>query len=254
VAADPPPATGGGSTRNSVPGYDFPRRTVTAHRLTVMPLRTSAMRSLGAHLNVFAIESFVDELAAAAGRDPLEYRLAQLTDPRGRRVLSAAAERAGWGSPVPDGTGRGIGYARYKNTSGYCAVVAEVEVVDDVRVRHLTVAVDVGAPIDVDGVANQVEGGAVQAASWTVRERVRFDTGAVTSTDWAGYPILTFTQVPRVDVVVLPSGEQPLGAGEIASGPTAAAIATAVAAGLGVRVRDMPLTAQAVVAAIEAAG
>jgi CO/xanthine dehydrogenase Mo-binding subunit len=252
AAADPPLATGGGSTRNAVPGYDFPRQSVTAHRLTAVPVRTSAMRGLGAHLNVFAIESFLDELAAAAGRDPLEYRLAHLTDPRARRVLVAAAERAGWGDAVPEGLGRGLGCARYKNASGYCAVVADVEVVADVRVRRLTVAVDVGTAIDVDGVRNQVEGGAVQATSWTVRERARFDGAAVTSTDWETYPILTFSQVPAVDVVVLPCDEEPLGAGEIAAGPTAAAIANAVAAGLGVRVRDMPVSAEAVVAAIEA--
>jgi CO/xanthine dehydrogenase Mo-binding subunit len=251
-AADPPLAGGGGSTRNAVPAYDIPHQRVTAHRLPAVPVRTSAMRGLGAHLNVFAIESFVDELAAVAGRDPLDFRLAHLDDPRARRVLTSAAERAGWGSPVPDGTGRGIGYARYKNIAGYCAVVADVEVVDDVRVRRLTIAVDVGAPMHVDGVANQVEGGAVQATSWTVRERVGFDGGTVTSTDWESYPILTFSEVPAVDVVVLPSEEEPLGAGEISVGPTAAAIANAVAAGLGVRVRDLPLTAQAVIAAIQA--
>lgn len=253
VAADPPLAGGGGSTRNSVPGYDFPRQTVTAHRLRAMPLRTSAMRALGAHLNVFAIESFVDELAAAAGRDPLEYRLAHLADPRGRRVLEEAARRAGWGDPVPDGIGRGIGYARYKNTSGYCAAVADVEVVDEVRVRRLTVAVDVGRVVDSDGVVNQVEGGAVQATSWTVGERVRFDRATVTSDDWESYPILTFSRVPAVDVVVVPSAEGSLGAGEIAAGPTAAAVANAVAAGVGVRVRDMPVDAAAVVRAIETA-
>jgi CO/xanthine dehydrogenase Mo-binding subunit len=209
------------------------------------------MRALGAHLNVFAIESFMDELAAESGRDPLEFRLAHLTDPRGRRVLMAAAERAGWGEPIGDpDTGRGIGYARYKGSGAYCAVIAEVEATSALRVRRLTVAVDVGTVINPDGVANQIEGGAIQAVSWTVREQVRFNRHAVTSDTWESYPILTFSEVPAVDVLVLTSTDPSLGAGEASMGPTAGAVGNALAAALGVRVRDMPLTSEAIIDAV----
>lgn len=254
AAVDPPLAAGAGSTRNALPGYDLPRRRVTGHRLLRTPIRSSAMRALGAYLNVFAIESFLDEAAELAGRDPLDFRLDHLSDPRGRRVLQTAAAAAGWGTPRADGVGLGIGYARYKGRGAFCAVVAEVEAETDIAVRRLTVAVDVGRVVNPDGVRNQIEGGAVQSASWTLCERVRFDRRRVTSVDWESYPILRFAQVPEVGVTIVDSpGEPSLGAGEAAQGPTAAAIANAVAAAVGVRVRDLPLTTEAVVAAIDRA-
>jgi len=255
AAVDPSAASGYGSTRNALPGYDLPRRRVTGHRLLASPIRSSAMRALGAYLNVFAIESFMDEAALVAGRDPLEFRLAHLSDPRGRRVLTAAARAAGWGRPVPEGVGLGLGYARYKGRGAYCAVVAEVETEADIRVRALTIAVDVGQVVNPDGVRNQIEGGAVQSASWTLTERVRFNRRHVTSDTWETYPILTFSQVPSVAVTIVDSGaEKSVGAGEAAQGPTAGAIGNAVAAAVGVRVRDLPLTTEAVVAAIERGG
>jgi CO/xanthine dehydrogenase Mo-binding subunit len=202
---------------------------------------------------VFAIESAMDELAQVAGRDPLDFRLAHLSDPRGRRVLAIAAEAAGWGRPPAEGIGLGLGYAKYKGTGAYCAVVAEVEAEKDVRVRRLVVAVDVGRVVNPDGVRNQIEGGAVQSASWTLIERVRFDRRQVTSDTWESYPILRFSQVPPVDVTLVggDAAEKSVGAGEAAQGPTAAAIGNALAAAVGVRVRDLPLTREAVVAAIE---
>jgi nicotinate dehydrogenase subunit B len=227
--AEPPVEWGGGTGRNSVPGYDFPSYRVTNHLLTGMPLRTSALRSLGAFVNVFAAESFMDELAAAAGRDPLEFRLAHLSDPRGRAVLRAAASRAGWSEWAGrDALGHGIGYARYKNSAAYCAVVAEVEAVEEVRVRRLVIGVDAGLVINPDGAANQIEGGAVQTTSWTLKERVRFDRFNVTSDTWETYPILRFSEVPAVEVeFVGVHGNPPLGVRECAQGPTAAAIANA---------------------------
>jgi CO/xanthine dehydrogenase Mo-binding subunit len=253
AAVDPPEERGGGTSRNAVPGYGFPRQRITTHRLLAMPLRTSALRSLGAFLNVFAIESFLDELAELAGRDPVAYRLDHLTDERARAVLAEAARAAGWDRPRPgDGWGRGVAYARYKNRSAYCAVVAEVEAVHEVRVRKLVVAADVGRVISLDGVRNQLEGGAVQATSWTVKEQVRFDRSGVTSTDWEAYPILRFSEVPEVEVRVLPRQDAPpLGAGEAAAGPVAAAIGNALYDAVGVRVRDLPLTPERVVAAME---
>ena len=252
AAGEPSLAHGGGSARNAVPGYAFPAHRVVNNRLTVMPLRTSALRSLGGFVNVFAIESFMDEVALAAGRDPVEYRLAHLTDPRGRAVIEAVALRSGWGrSAGSDSVGRGIGYARYKNSSAYCAVVAEVEAVDEVRVRRLVIAVDAGLVVNPDGATNQIEGGAIQATSWAVKERVRFSDSAVTSNTWETYPILRFSEVPAVEVELLPDNGNPaLGVGETAQGPVAAAIANALADALGVRVRTMPFTREQIVAAL----
>ena len=254
-AADPPLERGGGAGRNAVPGYAFPWYRVVNHRLSVMPLRTSSLRALGGFANVFAIESFMDELARAAGRDPVEYRLAQLADPRGRAVIEAVARRSGWAdwsaSESSRSSGHGIGYARYKNSSAYCAVVAEVEAVTEVRVGRLTIAVDAGLVINPDGAENQVEGGAIQATSWTLKERVRFNSLTVTSDTWDSYPILRFSEVPVVEVEFLPGhGNPPLGVGETAQGPTAAAIGNALADALGVRVRTLPLTERQILAAM----
>jgi CO/xanthine dehydrogenase Mo-binding subunit len=252
AAAEPPLERGGGAGRNAVPGYAFPAYRAVNHRLSVMPLRTSSLRALGGFLNVFAIESFMDELAEAAGRDPVEYRLAQLADPRGRAVIAAVVRRSGWADWSASGSaGHGIGYARYKNSSAYCAVVAEVEAVTEVRVRRLTIAVDAGLVINPDGAENQLEGGAIQATSWTLKERVRFNSLTVTSDTWDSYPILRFSEVPAVDVELLPGNGNPsLGVGETAQGPTAAAIGNALYDALGVRVRTLPLTEQQVLAAM----
>ncbi len=252
AGGEPPVEWGGGTGRNSVPGYDFPSYRVINHLLTEMPLRTSALRALGAFINVFAAESFMDELASAAGRDPVEFRLSHLSDPRGRALLQTAAARAGWTGWTPrEAVGHGIGYARYKNSAAYCAVVAEVEAVAEVRVRRLVIAVDAGLVINPDGAANQIEGGAVQATSWTLLERVRFDRFNVTSDTWDTYPILRFSEVPAIEVeFVAGQGNPALGIGECAQGPTAAAIANAVYDALGVRVRSLPLTAGQLIAAM----
>jgi CO/xanthine dehydrogenase Mo-binding subunit len=246
-----PPMPGGGSERNAVPLYDVPRR-IVCHRILDMPLRPSALRSLGAFANVFAIESFMDELALAAGADPVEYRLRHLKDARGRAVIEAAARRAGWSArKKAEGRGFGIGFAKYKNLGAYCAVVAEVEAEREIRVRRLTIATDVGLVVNPDGVANQIEGGAVQATSWTLKEAVKFDPRRVTSTTWEEYPILRFSEVPAVDVEILNRPEErAVGAGEGAQGPTGAAIANAVFDALGVRVRDLPITPERIVAAM----
>ena len=252
-APDLQPANWMGASRNAVPGYDIPAVQVTRHRLLDMPIRTSSLRSLGAHLNVFAIESFMDELAAAAGADPVRFRLAHLSDPRARQVLTQAAGMAGWDTRVRrDGTGYGAGVARYSGVAGYCAAVAEVAADTDIRVRRLWLAVDVGRVINPDGVINQVEGGAVQSASWTLREQVRFDRDQITSAGWDSYPILRFTDTPEVMVRVMDApGEAEVGAGEVAQGPVAGAIGNAVADAVGVRVRDLPLTREHVARAIQ---
>jgi nicotinate dehydrogenase subunit B len=250
AAVDPPAAGGAGSTRNALPIYDLPHRRVTGHRLLHTPIRSSSLRSLGAFLNVFAIESFMDELALTVGRDPLDFRLDHLSDPRGRRVLEMAASSSSWGTALAENVGRGMGFARYKGNGAYCAVVAEVSAEESIRVHRLTIAVDVGRIVNPDGVINQIEGGATQATSWALKERVRFDRRRVRSVDWESYPILTFAEAPAVDVHLVDNGHPSVGSGEAAQGPTAAAIANAVAAAIGVRVRDLPLTTDAVIAAI----
>jgi CO/xanthine dehydrogenase Mo-binding subunit len=252
VAGNPPLAGGGGSERNATPVYDFPAWRIANHRILTMPIRTSALRTLGAFANVFAIESFMDELAAERGEDPLAFRLRHLKDLRARAVLEAAAARAGWSAWTKrEGAGHGLGVARYKGLGAYCAAVAEVEGEADIRVRRLVLAVDVGEVVNPDGVANQIEGGAVQATSWVLKEAVRFDRARITSDTWETYPILRFSEVPAVEVeIVARPEEKALGAGEAAHGPVAGAIANAVADALGVRVRDLPITRERVIAAM----
>ena len=242
-AVDPalPP---GGSDRNAIPLYDFPALRVAKNYVRETPRRASSLRALGAYGNVFAIESFMDELAAAAGADPLEFRLRHLKDARGRAVLEKLASP--WKSWTPgEAKGHGLGFARYKNIGAYCAVLAEVEAGAELRVTRLTVAADVGLAINPDGVANQLEGGAIQSASWTLKEE-----GRLGATNWEDYPILRFSEVPPVDVMLVESRNPSLGAGEAAQGPTAAAIANALHHALGVRVRDLPLTPGRIVKAI----
>lgn len=254
ISTNPPAANGGGGDRNSVPLYDLPAWTITSHRLLTMPVRTLALRTLGAQGNVFAIESLLDEIAALRGEDPIAFRLRHLCDERALEVIRVAARRAAWKPERRSGIGYGVGFARYKNTGAYCAAIAEIEGADEIRVRRLTVAVDVGEAINPDGVINQIEGGAIQATSWVLKERVRFDRTRITSTSWTDYPILTFSEVPAVDVEIIQRPEiEPVGAGEAAHGPVTAAIANAVHDCLGVRVRDLPITRDKIIAAMELA-
>ncbi len=253
ISQDPGLATGGGAQRNAVPLYDFPAWRIAKNRLLTMPLRTSSMRALGAFGNVFAIESMMDEIAEELGEDPLAFRLRHLSDDRARAVLERTAAMADWGSAsIPEECGRGIAFARYKNSSAYCAIVAEIDLSAEPRATQLWIAVDVGEAINPDGVVNQIEGGAIQAASWTLKEAVTFTRDEVASASWESYPILRFSEVPAVSVEILSRPElPPLGAGEAAQGPTAAALANAVHAALGVRVRQMPITRDRIIAAME---
>jgi CO/xanthine dehydrogenase Mo-binding subunit len=250
-----PPLPGGGSHRNAIPLYDFPNQRVTNHLIREAPLRTSSLRGLGAHANVFAIESFMDELAHAAGADPVEFRLRHLKDQRARAVIEAAAQKAGWRSREKgDGTrGRGVAFARYKNLGCYVAVIVEIEAGRDLQVRRAWAAIDAGQAISPDGIVNQTEGGIVQAISWTLKEQVKFDRERVLTLNWDDYPILAFPEVPEVEVVVLNRPDDPpLGAGEGAQGPTAGAVGNAIYNALGVRLRDMPFTRDRLIAAMAA--
>jgi CO/xanthine dehydrogenase Mo-binding subunit len=251
ASIDMPLATGGGAERNAVPGYAIAHQRVRCHSV-VTRRRSSALRGLGAVANVFAAESFIDEIARALDADPLDFRCRHLQhDPRALAVLEAAAARAGWGmqprASREDGVGRGVAYARYKGAGAWCAVIAEVQAGATLAVRRLVVAADIGLVVNPDGAASQLEGGAIQATSWALKE-----SAAVAHAGWADYPILRFSEVPAVDVVLMPSAEASVGAGEASVGPTVAAIANALCDALGVRVRDLPLTPEHIVAAMDA--
>ncbi|HEY4138517.1 MAG TPA: molybdopterin cofactor-binding domain-containing protein, partial [Casimicrobiaceae bacterium] len=250
------PLPEGGGDRNAIPYYKFANARVVHHFIPSMPIRVSALRALGAHANVFAIESFIDELATAAGIDPVEFRLRHLDDPRARDVIANVATRFDWSNYAAErGRGRGFAFARYKNLAAYLAVAIDVEVEREsghVKVLRVVAAIDSGQPVNPDGIRNQIEGGIVQSASWTLYEAVSFDTNAITSTDWSSYPIARFPDVPgSVDVQVIERPGTPfLGTGEAAQGPTAAALANAIANATGARLRELPLSRIRIKAAI----
>jgi len=253
----PIPMPEGGGARNGNPIYALPNAHGVFHFVEQMPVRVSALRGLGAQMNVFAIESFMDELALATDTDPVAFRLAWLKDERAREAVQRAANRFDWRrrGDGGDGSGTGFAFARYKNLASYCAVAMEVRVDRDsgeIHVPRVVAAVDSGEAVNPDGIRNQIEGGIVQSLSWTTREAVGFDKTHRTSFDWSGYPILRFPSVPgRIDVEVIDRPNQPfLGAGEAAQGPASAALANAVAHALGRRLRDMPLSPERVKAAL----
>jgi nicotinate dehydrogenase subunit B len=252
----PIPMPEGGGDRNSIPIYTVPSLRVVHHFIPDMPIRVSALRSLGAYVNVFAIESFIDELAHAAGADPVAYRIRHLPDRRARDVVNAAATRFGWeGFTRKPGRGRGFAFARYKNLAAYCAVAIEIALDHETgraRVVRATAAIDSGQAVDPDGLRNQIEGGVIQSMSWTLFEAVKYDATRITSVDWSTYPIARFADIPdRIDVQVIDRpGEPFLGTGEAAQGPTAAAIANAIADAANVRLRDLPLTREKIKAAV----
>jgi nicotinate dehydrogenase subunit B len=250
------PQPAGGGDRNAIPLYVFPRQRVTNHMIPDMPVRVSALRTLGAYANVFAIESFMDELALAAGVDPVEFRLRHLADPRAKAVIEAVARKAGWRPKTAgDGKkGRGIGFAKYKNLAAYVAVIADVEVdpaTGVVSVPRAWAAADAGLIVNPDGLSNQIEGGVIQSTSWTLRESIAFDGTRILTRSWADYEILRMPEVPSVEVTLIDRPEEKsVGAGESSQGPTVAAIANAVANATGKRLRDLPLTPERVKAAL----
>ena len=250
------PQPAGGADRNAVPPYEFPSQQVVLHYVQEIPIRTSALRTLGAYANVFAAESFMDELAVAAGADPVEFRLRHTKDPRARAVIETCAQKAGWkvGQKSDGIHGRGFAYSRYKNLACYVAMVADVEVdrrTGRVRVTRAVSAVDAGLVVNPDGLINQIEGGIIQSASWTLKEHIGFNRQRITTRSWADYPILTFPEVPAVEVHLIDRpDERSLGTGEGSQGPAVAAIANAIYHATGARLRDLPFTAKAVKVAL----
>lgn len=239
-----PKTAGGSHGRNAIPPYRIAHLNVILH-MEPTRLRTANFRSLAAAENVFAIESFMDELAHASRQEPLAFRLRHIDDPRLRRVLELVAERSGWASR-PRGGGRGLGIACTVYHGTYVAQVAEMAVDERARARLLRVwcVIDPGLVVNPDGVRNQTEGGIQQSASWTLLEELRHRDGRVTTTGWDSYPIATFGDAPEsIEVTVAgDASKDPTGIGEPGVVPTAAAIANAVFAACGARVRDLPLS------------
>jgi nicotinate dehydrogenase subunit B len=257
--AKPIPLPEGGGDRNAIPLYTFPNAHVVHHFIPDMPIRISAMRSLGAYHNVFSIESFMDELATLAGADPVEFRLKHLENQRGRDVIERAAQGFGWlkGQQAPPDRGFGFAFAQYKNLAAHCAIASEVEVNREtgrVRLVRAVAAVDSGQVVNPDGLINQIEGAIVQSMSWTLYESVTFDDTRITSIDWQTYPILRFEAVPdSIEVHIINRPGKPfLGSGETGQGPAAASIANAIANATGKRLRNLPLTRKRVKDAIDA--
>ncbi len=256
-----------GGDRNAATPYSFPNKRCVTHWIHTDDaiLRPSALRGLGSFANIFANESFVDELAAAAGQDPVQFRLAYLSDPRAINVINAAAKQArwkrrSWSAPklTADGvhTGRGISYLRYENQNTYVATAAEVEVepkTGTVRVKRVVVAHDCGLVINPNGLKNQIEGAVLQGISRTLKEELKFNSMGITSLDWMSYPIITFPEVPEVEIVLLNHPHEPaVGAGEPAIAGVSAALANAVFDATGARIRTGPLTQERVKSALAA--
>ncbi|HSF53016.1 MAG TPA: molybdopterin cofactor-binding domain-containing protein, partial [Algoriphagus sp.] len=237
-----------GSYRNGIPEYSISAKQLHLYNYSG-PLRVSSLRGLGAYGNTFAMESFLDELIHKAEKDPIDFRIKNLEDPRAKAVLEKLGDKSGWKSRQKTGSnGFGIAYSRYKNSTSYFAVLAEVEIdkaSKSYRLKKLTGVIDSGLIINPDGLINQTEGGMIQAASWSMLEEVNFDQNGIKSVDWATYPILRMIDVPELEVHLIDRPDTPpMGAGEAAMGPVSAAIANAIFDATGSRIRDLPLKAQ----------
>ena len=233
----------GGGHRNADPYYSIPNMQVNASFFDG-PLRVSSLRSLGAYATIFSIESFMDELAEKVGKDSLDFRLAHLEDERAIAVIQKLKELTA-GITMGDGEGIGYAFSRYKNTAAYAAVAAKVGVdttTGRVQVKKMWATVDVGEVINLDGITNQIEGGMIQAASWTIMEEVTFSDKVITSTVWNTYPIFKFPDIPEVEVAIIDRPDEPAeGGGEVSMPPSGAAIANAVYQASGKRVYDLPI-------------
>lgn len=257
--------------RTSIPPYDYQNMRITINDMAPL-VRASWMRGVAALPNTFAHESYIDELAFAAGVDPVEYRLRYLDDPRAIELVKATAERAGWTPRTrPQQTpaegdilrGRGFAYARYIHSkfpgfgAAWAAWVADVAIdkrSGEVAVTRVVIGHDTGMMVNPEGVRHQIHGNVIQSTSRVLKEQVRFEDSRPASKEWGGYPILTFPEVPQVDVLMMPrQNEQPMGAGESASVPSAAAIANAIYDATGIRFRELPITAERVREALNAA-
>ncbi|MBK4737283.1 xanthine dehydrogenase family protein molybdopterin-binding subunit [Noviherbaspirillum pedocola] len=253
----------GSVEKNAAPTYVVPNVSAVVNKTKTTFFRASWLRGPGRLQNTFANESFIDEMAALAGIDPIELRLRHLDDARGIAVLKAAAAKAGWQSRAPGSqhkavgdiaTGRGVAYVRYDGDRTYVAAIADVEVnrkTGAIRLAKFTIAHDCGLVVNPDGVVNQIEGQVVQTLSRTLHEELGFSRSAITSLDWASYKLLRFPEVPKIDVVLLNQPDKPAwGAGEPACSVVPSAVAGAVYDAIGVRLRTVPFKAADVLAAL----
>jgi nicotinate dehydrogenase subunit B len=242
---------GGAADRNSVPLYDIPNLTSQKQIIHDLPWRTSAMRGLGAFVNVYAIETLMDDIASELNLDPVQFRLSHSSDTRIQGVIEDVAKLSDWKKKDDGNTFKGIAFSRYKNSGAYCAVVVEIKVDEDIELINVWASVDAGECINPDGIINQIEGGIIQSASCTLIEKVNFENEEIQSKDWETYPIIKFNQVPRTFVNIVNHPDLPfLGVGEAAHGPTAAAISNALRKALGIRIKNIPITREDIVAAL----
>jgi CO/xanthine dehydrogenase Mo-binding subunit len=248
-----------GADRNAKHSYAFANNRVVLHQLKDTPLRSSSLRGLGSPQNTFANESFMDELAALAGADPIEFRIRHLKDERATAVLQELAKMMKWqprSRPAKSGVGQGIAFAQYDNYSAYAAVGVQARVDESgkTRVEKAWVAHDCGMIVNPDGVKLQIEGNIIQTVSRALNEEVRFNRRGIESMDWVSYPILRFSDVPdeiAISLIDRPS-MRAVGAGEPAAAPVFAAVANAIYDATGVRMRDVPFTPERLKAAGQA--
>ena len=250
--AEPMMVPHGGIHRNMEMLYEMPEPRLVKNRVYDLPLRTSALRTLGAYGNVFANESMINELAESANLDPFTFRLNHLKDERAIAVLSKLQQLMEDDSGDGKQHGHGIGFARYKNSAAYCAIGVSLSVNEaaEVKLHDAYIVCDAGEIVDSEGVRAQLEGGFIQAASWTLYEQVLYERDGIISRDWDTYPIITFDNIPQMHTYLIVNPGMPyLGAGEGAAGPTAAAIGNALKDATGLRVREMPFNPDRIMAA-----
>ena len=235
----------GGIHRNLEPLYRFENQLLIKNLVRNLPHRTSALRTLGAYANVFAIESFIDELAEEICVDPVELRLNYLSDQRAKACIKAVVKEIAHIDASQPNHGWGIGFAQYKNSKAYTAVAVEVMVNEaaEIKLLKVIIAADAGQIIDPKGVTAQLEGGFIQAASWTIYEEVMYDNKNIRSIDWESYPIIGFDNIPDFKTILINMPDEPfIGIGEAVCGPAAGAIGNAVFKATGLRVRQLPMT------------
>ena len=241
----------GGIHRNMEMLYEMPEPRLVKNRVYDLPLRTSALRTLGAYGNVFANESMINELAERANLDPFTFRLNHLNDERAIAVITQLQQLMESHKLDDDQSGQGIGFARYKNSAAYCAIGVSLSVNEaaEIKLNDAFIVCDAGEIVDSEGVRAQLEGGFIQAASWTLYEQVLYERDGIVSRDWDTYPIITFDNIPRMHThLIFNPGKPYLGAGEGAAGPTAAAIGNALKDATGLRVRQMPFNPENIMA------
>ncbi|WP_224816090.1 molybdopterin cofactor-binding domain-containing protein [Hasllibacter sp. MH4015] len=244
-----PVSLGGGAARNAIPLYSIPDITTHTQIVQDLPVRTSSLRGLGAQINTIAIEALMDQIAAARGESPFAIRRRHLDDPRAIAVLEALEARCPRSATAEEGIGIAIG--RYKNKAAYAGVAMRIALLDVPHPLEVIAVVDAGRIVSPDGTRNQVEGGIMQALSWTLCEAAYLRDGRIDAQSWSDYPVLDWGWVPSLDIHLMEHPDAPpLGVGECMVGPASAAAVNAVTACVGQPITDLPLTREALIAAL----